>query len=87
MRFAQTRFQKVNETALLAALLKSIPREASSRSRIFLFSLVNMLVSGSVSTGPFGHNGKRGSLGNDVEKKLFLNSILSTITVKSKMKW
>ena len=30
-------------------------------------------------------NGGRGGIGNDVEKKLFLNSILSTIIVKSKM--
>ena len=28
-----------------------------------------------------------GSIGNDVEKKLFLNSILSTIIVKSEMEW
>ena len=72
---------------ILYLLVYQNQREASSRSRIFLFSLVNMLVSGSVSTGPFDHNGKRGTLGNDVEKKLFLNSILSTVIVKSKMEW
>ena len=29
----------------------------------------------------------KGGIGNDVEKKLFLNSDLSTIIVKSKMEW
>ena len=35
------------------------PCEASSRSRIFLYSLVNMLVCESVFTTHFGHNEKR----------------------------
>ena len=35
------------------------PREASSRSRIFLFSLVNMCVCWSVYTVPFCHDEKR----------------------------
>ena len=35
------------------------PCEASSRSRIFLFSLVNMWLCLSVCTAPFGHKEKR----------------------------
>ena len=35
----------------------------------------------------FPHWSQGGTLGNDVGKKLFLNSNLSTIIVKSKMEW
>ena len=62
MRLLTLENVEVNRIFLKLANFQN-PREASSRSRIFLFSVVNMLVCDSVCrcvcTAPFSHNEKR----------------------------